>query len=316
MNHVLVTGSEGFIAQVLVRRLLEEGLGGQPISRLTAVDIAFPAAAPEDSRVRRVAGSVQNQAVQSEALREAPDVIFHLSSVPGGAAERDPDLGRQVNLDATLSLLENCRSLTRPPRFVYASSVAVYGEQLPDLMNEDTPPAPALTYGAHKLACEILLADAGRRGWVDGCSLRLPGVVARPGTGEGLMSSFMSQVFWRLANGEPIKIPVSAEATCWWMSVGACVDNLLHVAVMDSSKWSAQRCFQMPVLHLSIQQVVGGLERALGRPVADLVVYEPNPLIERLFGSSPPLRTPLAEAIGLRHDGDLSQLVQRAMRLK
>lgn len=315
MSHVLVTGSQGFIAQVLIRRLLEEGLGGQPVSRLTAVDIVFPDTAAEDSRVRRVAGSVHDPAVQTDALREAPDVIFHLSSVPGGAAERDPDLGRQVNLDATLALLDNCRSLARPPRFVYASSVAVYGEQLPATMDEGAPPAPALTYGAHKLACEILLADASRRGWVDGCSVRLPGVVARPGDGEGLMSSFMSQIFWRLANGEPIKVPVSAGATCWWMSVGACVDNLLHVAAMDSSKWSAQRCYQMPVLHLSIQQLVDGLESALGRPVAHLVLYEPNPWVERLFGSSPPLRTPLAEAIGLRHDGDLSQLVQRAMRL-
>lgn len=313
MSHVLVTGSQGFIAQVLVRRLLEEGLGGQPVSRLTAVDIAFPATGAADSRVRRVAGSVHDPAVQTEALREAPDVIFHLSSVPGGAAERDPELGRQVNLDATLALLDNCRSLARPPRFVYASSVAVYGEQLPASMDEDAPPAPALTYGAHKLACEILLADASRRGWVDGCSLRLPGVVARPGDGEGLMSSFMSQIFWRLANGEPIKLPVSPVATCWWMSVGACVDNLLHVAAMDSSTWSAQRCYQMPVLRLSIEQVVAGLEKALDRPVAHLVHYEPNPLIERLFGSSPPLRTPLADAVGLRHDGDLSRLVQRAM---
>ncbi len=313
MSHVLVTGSQGFIAQALIRRLLKDGLGGKPVARLTAVDLAFEGAVVDDSRVRRVTGSVHSQAVQSQALQDGPDVIFHLSSVPGGAAERDPDLGRRVNLDATLALLDNCRTLVRPPRLVYASSVAVYGEHLPALMDEEAQPAPALTYGAHKLACETLLADASRRGWVDGCSLRLPGVVARPGDGEGLMSSFMSQIFWRLAHGESITVPVSPGATCWWMSVGACVDNLLHVASMDSSTWGAQRCYQMPVLHLSIEQVVAGLEKALDRPVTHLVQYEPNPLIERLFGSSPPLRTPLAEAIGLRHDGDLSRLVQRAL---
>ncbi|PJI95845.1 nucleoside-diphosphate-sugar epimerase [Acidovorax sp. 69] len=309
----MVTGSQGFIAQVLIRRLLKDGLGGQSVTRLTAVDMAFEEGMVDDSRIDRVAGSIHDQAVQFAALREAPDVIFHLSSVPGGAAERNPDLGRRVNLDATLALLESCRTLARPPRFVYASSVAVYGEQLPASMDEDAPPAPALTYGAHKLACEILLADASRRGWVDGCSLRLPGVVARPGDGEGLMSSFMSQIFWRLANGEPITLPVSAGATCWWMSVGACVDNLLHTAAMDSSKWGAHRCYQLPVLHLSIEQVVVGLEAEFGRPVAGLVQYEPNPLIERLFGSSPPMRTPSAEAIGLCHDGNLSRLVRRAV---
>lgn len=313
MSHILVTGSEGFIAQVLIRRLLKDGLGGKSVTRLTAVDIAFHRSEVEDPRVRRVAGSVHDQAVQSAAFQDAPDVIFHLSSVPGGAAERDPDLGRRVNLDATLDLLERCRSFARPPRFVYASSVAVYGAHLPESMSEDAAPAPALTYGAHKLACEILLADASRRGWVDGCSLRLPGVVARPGDGEGLMSSFMSQIFWRLANGEHITVPVSAEATCWWMSVGACVDNLLHVGSMDSSRWNTQRCYQMPVLHLSVEQVVRGIADALDRPVAGLVQYAPDPLIERLFGSLPPLSTPLAEAIGLCHDGSLSRLVHRAI---
>lgn len=313
MSHVLVTGSQGFIAQVLIRRLLKDGLGGQPVTCLTAVDIAFESAVVEDPRVCRIAGSIHDQAVQSAAFEGAPDVIFHLSSVPGGAAERDPDLGRQVNLDATLALLENCRSLARPPRFVYASSVAVYGESFPAPMSEDAAPAPALTYGAHKLACEILLADASRRGWVDGCSLRLPGVVARPGDGEGLMSSFMSQIFWHLANGEPITVPVSAGATCWWMSVGACVDNLLHVAAMDSSSWGARRCFQMPVLHSSIEQVVASIADALDRPVTGLVHYAPNPLIERLFGSLPPLSTPLAESIGLCHDGSLTRLVHRAL---
>jgi nucleoside-diphosphate-sugar epimerase len=180
-------------------------------------------------------------------------------------------------------------------------------------MVEDAAPAPALTYGAHKLACEILLADASRRGWVDGCSLRLPGVVARPGDGEGLMSSFMSHIFWRLANGEPITVPVSAGATCWWMSVGACVDNLLHVAAMDSSRWDTQRCYQMPVLHSSIEQVVASIADAFDRPVAGLVRYAPDPLMERLFGSLPPLSTPVAEAIGLCHDGSLTRLVHRAL---
>lgn len=313
MSQVVVTGSQGFIAQVLIRRLLRDGLGGQPVDRITAVDLAFEAGADEDARLYRVAGGVHDPAVQSEALKSVPDLVFHLASVPGGAAERDPDLGRKVNLDATLSLLDNCRALPRPPRFVYASSVAVYGEHLPAQMTEDTPAAPALTYGAHKLACEILIADASRRGWVNGCSLRLPGVVARPGDGDGLMSSFMSQLFWRLARGEPITLPVSPKATCWWMSVGTCVDNLMHVATMDSRSWNAQRSYQMPVLHLSIEEVVAALSKSLGRSVADLVHYQPNLLIERLFGSSPPLLAPLAASIGLRHDGDISRLTARAM---
>ena len=312
MTKVLVTGSQGFIGQVLVQKLLREGLGGRPVGKLTQVDLA--ADNPHgDDRVQVIRGSLADTDVRHAAIESHPDVIFHLASVPGGAAEREPELGRRVNLDATLALLENCRTLQRPPRFIYASSVAVYGEQLGDVLHEDALPAPAISYGAHKLMCEIAVADASRRGWVQGCSLRLPGVVARPDENKGLISAFMSQLFWSIANGDAITLPVSAHGTCWWISVGACVDNLLHIAAMDTAPWSATRQYQMPVLHLSIQQVVEAVAQRFGHSVNDLVRYAPDPAVERLFASAPPLLTPKAERLGLKSDGSIATLVERAL---
>jgi hypothetical protein len=49
-------------------------------------------------------------------------------------------------------------------------------------VTDDTPPSPRLSYGAQKLIGEILIADYTRRGYLDGCSLRLPTVMVRPGT--------------------------------------------------------------------------------------------------------------------------------------
>jgi nucleoside-diphosphate-sugar epimerase len=316
MSKVLVTGAQGFIGQVLVHKLLRDGLHGQPINELILVDLAaanITTTTNGDARVRVVRGSLADEAVRRAAMATAPDVIFHLASVPGGAAERDPALGRSVNLDATLALIEACQFLASPPRFIYASSVAVYGEQLGAVLHEDSPPAPAITYGAHKLMCEIALADASRRGWVQGCSLRLPGVVARPDENTGLISAFMSQLFWSLAKGEPITLPVSPEGTCWWISVGACVDNLLQVATMDPARWSAERRYQMPVLHLSIQAVAEALLQRFGGSAEQLLHYAPQPAVQRLFASAPPLFTPLAEALGLRSDGDVQTLVTRAL---
>lgn len=36
-------------------------------------------------------------------------------------------------------------------------------------------------------------------------------------------------------------------------------------------------------------------------------------MIERLFARYPPLKTPAAERLGFRHDGDVNQLVERAL---
>lgn len=178
-------------------------------------------------------------------------------------------------------------------------------------MDEHTPPQPVLSCGAHKLAAEVLVADAARRGWVQGCSLRLPGVVARPGA--GLVSAFMSRMFWRLAAGEPIVLPVSAEGTAWWISVGACVDNLLHAARLDMDRLGAGRVVQMPALQLSIGCVLDAIVRACPRAHAGLVRHEPDAFVQRVFASQLPLRTPQALALGFAHDGTVEQLVRRAV---
>lgn len=312
MTHVVVTGSEGFVGQVLVKRLLSAGLKGLRVGKLTLMDVRF-ATPHTDARVRQVDGSIADVAVRACAYEGAVDVVFHLASVPGGSAEKHYEEGRAINLDATLGLLEDLRPQTRPPRFVFASTIAVYGEHLPAVVDEATLPNPGLSYGAHKLAGEYLVADASRKGWVHGCSLRLPGVVARPGDGAGMMSAFMSQLFWRLAAGQPITVPVSADGVAWWISVGACVDNLLHAATVDPARLNPRRSYQMPVLRFTVGELVEALAAQHGADRRALVRYQPDPFIERLFAAYPPLRTPEAEAMGLKHDGDIYTLIRRAM---
>jgi D-erythronate 2-dehydrogenase len=309
---VLVTGAGGFIGGVLVRRLLEHGLAGQRVQALVAADLSLQGL-PDDARLQRVIGSIADAAALERSLADPVDAVFHLASMPGGAAEKAPDLGRRVNLDATAHLLSLLREQGTRPRFVFASTVAVYGHPLPELVDEHTPPRPALSYGAHKLAAEVLVADAARRGWVDACSLRLPGVVARPGDGAGLVSAFMSQLFWKLAAGEPIVLPVTADGETWWISVGACVDNLLHAATIDTTRLDPRRVVQMPALHLPIRSVIDALAQVHGQERRALVRHEPQEMVQRLFASYPPLHTPQALALGFCHDGTADGLVRRAL---
>ena len=310
---VMITGAAGFLGRLLVQRLLDKGqLRGQPLEALVLLDRQLEGF-PSDPRLRLLAGSIAEPTLLRRALADGVDVVFHLVSVPGGAAEEHYALGRQVNLLATLELLDQLRSAARPPVLVYASSVAVYGAQLPARMDEQWIPRPALSYGAHKVMVETQLNDLARRGEVDGRALRLPGIVARPREPNGLRSAFMSDLMHALAAGENYCCPVSPQATAWWMSARCCVDNLLHAAELQNP--GPQRVWQLPVLHLAMDQVVEALVEAFGDDRRALVSYQPNVDLEALFGRYPPLRTPQSRALGFHHDGSAQTLVRNALSL-
>ena len=131
---------------------------------------------------------------------------------------RDFELGLRVNLEATIALLEALRNTASVPRYVFASTIGVYGVPMPDVIDEDTIPVPSLSYGAHKLIGEILAADYSRRGHIDGVSLRLPGIVARPPQASGMLSAFLSDMLREVAAGNRFVCPVAKTGVSWWMS--------------------------------------------------------------------------------------------------
>lgn len=310
--HVLITGANGFVGATLVRRLLEDPTALPGWTRLTLLDLNFPDA-PQDARVRCLRGSIADTALLADALETPVDIAFHLASIPGGAAERDYYLGRRVNLDATLELLESLKDQDNPARVVFASTIAVYGSPLPAQVDDNTPLRPQLSYATQKLMGELLVDDFSRRGWIDGISLRLPGIVARPPQPSGLLSAFMSDVFWKLKAGEPFDCPVSPHAVAWWMSTARCVDNLLHAATLPPERLLERRVFTLPVLHLSMAQLVDGLCQRFGEDRRGRVNYQPDEQLEANFGRYPPLLAEAAETLGLRHDGDLEQLIERTL---
>jgi nucleoside-diphosphate-sugar epimerase len=316
---VLITGAGGFIGQRLAQRLVRNPSAlPAALDELVLLDLraprgsasSMPATSP---RVRWVEGDLIEQRTLTAAVKDGLDYVFHLASVPGGAAEANFDAGLRANLDGTRMLLDAMRWLHRPPVFVFASTIGVFGVPMPDLIDEDTYPAPTMSYGAQKWIGEILVSDYSRRGWIDGRSVRLPGIVARPPARTGQLSAFISDILRELSAGREFVCPVAAEGKSWWMSVECCLDNLLHAALMRIDPSFMRRAWMLPVLHASLGEVVEAIAQKHGPEVLRRVRYQPDAKLQAQFASFPPMRCPRSLAAGFRHDGSLRVMIERAL---
>ncbi|KAG5731916.1 hypothetical protein E4T56_gene19752, partial [Termitomyces sp. T112] len=301
---VIVTGAGGFVGRQIVSRLLAQG---REVVAMDTVAGGIPAGA------RVIAGDLGNADVRAEALSGGVSSVIHLATVPGGAAEADPAASRRINIDAMYDLLLEASAAGNKPRFVYASSIAVYGDPLPAFVDDATPLSPKMIYGAHKAMMEHAVAMFANRGIIEGVTVRLPGILARPKGPSGMKSAFMSNLFHALKAGEEFVCPVSAGGTIWAQSVARCADNFIHALTLDTALLPPTYAGTLPAQRIPRGDLAGEIAAQCGVS-PDLVRYEPDAALEVAFAAQPPLSTAAAEKASFAHDGDLATLVASALK--
>jgi nucleoside-diphosphate-sugar epimerase len=311
---ILVTGANGFVARHLIERLSAQGgLGGahEPYELLTLVDLHFDGILV-DPRIRLVEGSLTESKVIEQAVHPAVDLVFHLACVAGRTSENDYNLGREVNLYSAIYLLDALRAQSQPPRFIFSSSVSVFGTPFPKQVDDETLPLPSLSYGSQKLMVETLVNDYTRRGWIDGLSVRLSGIVTRPTGSASHLFLFVSEAMRAAKAGRSFTLPMGPDVSTWLMSLPCCVDNLMHAATIPSGDLPARRAWTLPALHISMSALINGLAEVYGEEVKHRFAYSPDSGLERLFGQ-PPLMTAMADRLGFKNDRDAITLISRSM---
>jgi D-erythronate 2-dehydrogenase len=280
---IVITGGSGFIGQRLASAVLKSDL---PFEELILSDVVQPAAPATDARVRYVHADLSDPAAIQELITDRTHTVFHLAAIVSSHAESEFDLGWRVNMDITRHLLEACR---RKPdiKFVFASSLAVYGGLLPAVVDDRTAVTPQSSYGAQKAIAELLVNDYSRKKFVDGRVLRLPTICIRPGRPNQAASSFVSSIMREPLNGEAAICPVSPHLGLWLSSPQTVINNLLHGAQLHASAFGVWRTVNLPGIGVTVKDMLDSLERLTDREILKKIEFRHDPVIDRIVSSWP-----------------------------
>lgn len=320
---IVITGGTGFLGLRLARQILAHGSATapsgkkEPIDEIVLFDVVVPASRPEglDGRVKIVAGEIADEKAVS-ALIDRKDIgVYHLASVVSGGAEQDFNSALQVNLYGHLHLLEAIRKLGSRPRYLFSSSIAAYGGTLmPKRVTDQTKQTPQTTYGMTKAVGELMVNDYTRKGFLDGRTARLPGVIVRPGKPNKAASSFISAVIREPLNGIDYVLPVPLDLDMPVAGYRTVVSALEALFELDGAKLGDDRGVNLPNLDVKVADMIAALKRVAGdRKLGKIDVQPDNFVMSIVSGWPAHLDAARAESLGLPKDKSLDDIIRAYM---
>ena len=280
---VLVIGASGFVAGKLIQRLLkDEKIGDVRITDLVLADLVeppVPTSPTTNIKIHPLSADITDTDSVKLMLEHLPDVIFHLAAIVSGDAERNFDLGYKVNVDGIRLILDTIKEKANyTPRFVFTSSLAVYGTPVPPTIPDDYQTTPRSSYGTQKAIAELFLEDYTRKGYVDAVNIRFPTIAIRPGKPNKAASSFVSGIIREPLNGVEAVLPVKLDFRHPVASPRQAVEGLIKAALLEPKR-PGDRTFNIPSLCVSVKEMIEALERVAGKKVTALIKHEPDPFI-------------------------------------
>ena len=296
---VLVTGAAGEMGQALIERLAANG-----VNNILALDVR---PLPESLKARcqlAIEGDILDDRLIDRLVAEfSIPRIFHLAALLSTRAEFTPEAAHRVNVDGTLHLLklavDQASWLGQPVRFIFPSSVAVYG--LPDLETKAHTGAvkewqwnvPTTMYGCNKLYAEQLgryyarhyrqLAAEGHRNSVDFRSIRFPGLISAFTVPSGGTSDYGPEMIHAAAQGKPYACFVREDTRMPFMVMPDAIKALLELEAAPQERLTTH-VYNVTSFNPSAREIYTIVRDAF--PGA-AITFEPDPRRQGIVDSWP-----------------------------
>jgi len=157
LKNILITGGAGYVGAVLVPKLLKNGYRVKVIDWYIYGDNVFGKYANHHN-LQKIKGDIRDKNLLNTELKNV-DAVIHLACISNDPSfELNPELGKSINYDATLQLVDLAKKIG-VKRFIYASSSSVYGVKKENEVVETLALEPLTDYSKYKALCERYILD-------------------------------------------------------------------------------------------------------------------------------------------------------------
>lgn len=316
MSRTLIVGGGGMVGQKLAATLMSTNQSHESVSHIDLFDLSYP-----DNGIDSVASQMTGNLVDADTLSQLAsaryEVIIHLAAIVSGDAEKNFDLGWQVNLFSLWELLrclksehETSNELYRP-RLVFASTTGTYGPPFEGPVSDRHICEPQSSYGAQKVCAEMLISDFSRKGYIDGIALRLPTICVRPGKPNKAASSFFSNIIREPLNGRSAVLPVTRDLHHMFASPKSAAQFFVHASQLDTELLNGRRALNMPSVTCSIGDQINALRKIAGDEVVKLIEEVPDPFVHDIVSTWPTgFEATRARELGFKSESSFEEILQ------
>lgn len=264
MKTFLVTGAAGFVGAALAKKLINNGHKVVTVDNLST---GFESSIPEG--VIFYKGNVQDSSLIEKLHKYSFDCIFHIAGQSSGEISYDdPVYDLQTNTQSTLLLLKlaekvNCK------KFIYASSMSVYGDFLHSGVAENEKLRPKSFYGIGKMASENYLRIYENHGII--CtSLRLCNIYG-PGQNMSNMRQGMVSIFVKQALTEKkIMVKGSKDRFRDFIYIDDVVEGFCELEKRNSKEY---KCYNLTNnLKITVEELTEEIKKIIDNDIS--VVYD------------------------------------------
>ena len=209
---IVITGGNGYIGARLSLYLASKGE--------QVIPVCFPSIPKDESWRSKMFAILKGDLRQDETISEIaelkPDVIIHLVSLDHFDSEKEPGFVNNINVLPTWRLLDTCTK-NGLKKFIYFSTIQVYGKLPNSIIDEKHPVNIVNTYGLTHLLSEQICDHYNRKTETNVISIRLSN-----------------------SYGDPI----FDKNNCWWLAINdLCKNAFLNKEIRLLSDGTPQRDF-------------------------------------------------------------------------